>query len=381
VIAYTPSGTSGDFDRWTGVPIGQPSTPATVRTGVADAAYFGIEVQNNLMALIKGAVSSPFYGRSWTCLSGLATGDPVRISDSGTIALAEASGSGTSDVFGFVRDKGTGSVTGWVCHYWQITGGSVSGGTTGAPIYLTDTGKYSGTAGTFSKILGVFDSATGGLLHATPGAGIVFSGDPTGVGTGTADSGTLNKSARVDHVHKMRTGWDDIIIPIEATSKTGANIPTYQLIGGGGTVVRAWAFAVNDEVFFSVELPPSYKSGTDLKAHIHWMGDTDSGSSGSTCAFEITKQWRAMTGEAWTISGTGEVTMTGSGSETGAYVSRYTDLGDLSGAGMEIGSLICGRVARVTNGAVDYTGNVYILELGLHYQMDSFGSLNETSKT
>ena len=202
MIAYTPSYDSGDFDRWTGVPIGQPSTPSSARTGIADAAYFGIQVENNILALVRASVASPFYGRAWTCVSGLNTGDPIRISDSGTVALAAASGSGTSDVAGFVRDKDSTGTTAYIAHFWQFTGNT--GGTTGARAYLTDAGGISITAGTFPKVLGIYDSATGGILFASPLslASCVAAGSPSSIGTG-ADSGTSSLAARLDHKHAL----------------------------------------------------------------------------------------------------------------------------------------------------------------------------------
>jgi hypothetical protein len=165
MIAYTPSGLSGTFDRWTGVPIGQPSTPSSVRTGVADAAHFGIEVENNLLACIKGSVASPFYGRAYACASGIATGNPLYLSDAVTVALAEASGSGTSKVIGFCRDKTADGTGCYISHYWAATGGTF---TTGSPVYLNDTGGLSLTAGTFRHALGVGISTTGAILYAGP---------------------------------------------------------------------------------------------------------------------------------------------------------------------------------------------------------------------
>jgi len=164
VIAYTPSGQSGAFDTWTGVPIAQPATPSSVRSGVADAAYFGIEVENNLLGLINASVASPFYRRSWTCAAGLATGNPVRISGSGTVGLAEATGSGTSDVVGFVRDK-SGTTTCYIAHFWMATGIT---GTVGATAYLQNAGTIGDAAGTFARPLGVYGTTTTALVCALP---------------------------------------------------------------------------------------------------------------------------------------------------------------------------------------------------------------------
>jgi len=105
---------------------------------------------------------------------------------------------------GFVRDKDSTGTTCYVCSFWTLTGST--GGTTGAAAYLTDSGAISITAGTFSKIIGVYDSTTGGQLHAHPGdlSQSVGAGSPSGIGTG-ADSGTSSLASRLDHKHKITT--------------------------------------------------------------------------------------------------------------------------------------------------------------------------------
>jgi hypothetical protein len=411
VIAYYPSGTSGAYDTWTGVPIGQPATPSAVRTGVADAAYFGIEVQNNLLASVNASVASPFYRSTWTCVSGLATGDPVRISASGTVVLAAASGSGTSDVVGFCRDK-SGDTSCWLAHFWRKTGIT---GTVGAAAYLQNAGTVSDAAGTFSKVLGVYDTTTTALLFADSVSSLnvrnfLNSGSPTAITGVTADSGTSQYAARLDHVHShtfsgapyavgtgsggasgsgtlparydhshaLRTGWDDIMIPIFGQRWTGSSDPTPEVIGAGGTVIRATRFDINNEVFFIAEIPHSYKEGTDLYPHVHWFGVAASGTEPLRFVMDI--QWRSGS-DIITISGTGEVSYSGSGSCGTGYAQRYMSLATITGTSGKMGQQIMGRFRRITNGATDYASAVYVQTVGIHFQMDSFGSLNETSKT
>jgi len=411
VISYTPSGTSGAYDLWTGVPIGQPSTPSAVRTGVADAAFFALEVENNLLGLINASVGSPFYRQAFACASGLSTGDPVILTGANSVDLAAASGSGTSKVIGFIRDITSADTGCYLSHYWYATGLTVVVNDT---VYLTDAGGVSSGQGTFKHTLGIAISTTGALLQAGPRDGTLsstdiggdpatvgsgedsgsatfaarsdhkhalqFSGYPTGVGTGAADSGTLAVAARVDHVHGVRTGWDDIIIPIFGTRFTGTSDPTFELIGAGGTVIRAARFDSGNETYFECEVPHGYQEGADIYPHVHWFGSNDSGSSGASVAWEITFQWREMSGDPWTISGTGEVTLTGSGSANTGYAGVFTSFAAMTGTSKTIGSLIAGRFKRVA-GVGTYGGKVYVRTIGIHYPLDSIGSLNQTSKT
>jgi len=52
----------------------------------------------------------------------------------------------------------------------------------------------------------------------------------------------------------------------------------------------------------------------------------------------------------------------------------------MTGTSKTIGSLIAGRFKRVA-GVGTYGGSVYVRTIGIHYPIDSIGSLNQTTKT
>ncbi len=374
--SYSGNYTSGTFDLWQGLELFQPVAPSAYRTGVADAAYFGKQVQDNVLALVKSSVGSPWYGTTFACASGLTTGQPVYLSDADTVALAAASGSGTSKVVGFVRDKTSAGTGCYLAHYWRATGLTC---TTGATIYLTDAGGYATTQGTFKHTIGIGIDTTGALLSANPLDATLSSPDiggaPVAVGTGSgADSGSGTFAARYDHVHAMRTGYDDTIIPLLILKSGGSSDPTLETIGSGTSAVKLYKFATGNELFFSIETPHSYKEGSDIECHLHYMG---SGSTGGTVVWQLDLQARAMTG-VWTFSGTGELTFTGSGTLNTGGKAQYLSFGSITGTSLGIDSHIAGKLSR--QGGTTTTA-VYAMTLGFHYQMDSFGSLNQTSKT
>ena len=406
--SYSGQPTSGEFDLWN-LEVSQPVAPSTYRTGVLDAAYFGKQVLDNVMGAIAASVASPFYRQAFAVASGRATGDPVYLTGANSVELAAASGSGTSKVIGFIREITAADTGCYLAHYWYKTGLTVAVNDT---IYLSNAGGASSGVGTFPHTLGIAISTTGAILQAGPldgslspasmggdpatvGSGedsgsatasaradhkhaLQFSGDPTGVGTGTADSGTLAVAARLDHVHAMRTGWDDIMLPIFGTRFTGSDDPVIREIDSGGTVIRATHFPVSGETFFIAELPHNYKEGTDLYPHVHWVGAAASGTEPVRFAMDI--QWRSGT-DLITISGTGEVTYSGSGSCATGWAQRYMALETITGTSGKIGQQIMGRFRRLNNGATNYASACYVQTIGIHFQMDSFGSLNETSKT
>jgi hypothetical protein len=312
-------------------------------------------------------------------------------------------------VIGFVRDKTSNDTGCHIAHFWFQTGLTC---TTGATIYLTNAGGFSTAAGTFVHAVGIGCCTTGALLVASPldatlrttnmggapvavgtgaadsGAGsfasrydhvhvLAFSGAPTAVGSGSGGiSGTTSQPARADHSHAIRSGWRDIIVDVVDVGTTGTTPATYDLINGTG-VLRAWRFDVNDELNFTAEMIHDYQEGTDLHPHIHWMGEASSGTAPIRFAIDI--QWRES-GDTWTYSGTGRTTYSGSGTAGTGYISHVMELEQMTGTSKKIGGILLGRIRRITNGATDYAGNVFVFQLGVHYQMDSLGSLNEWSK-
>lgn len=168
-----------------------------------------------MLARIKGAVALASYGVSYTCGVGDAVGDPVRISGNNTVTLALGTTAANAKVIGFIAHKGprgaasvAGSTSCVVVHYYYKSG--LSGLTAGNPVYLSNTGTISASAGTSAKILGEAISTTEAILYADGVnalyQSVLFSdseGDPASVVTTTASDGTSVYAARRDHVHAI----------------------------------------------------------------------------------------------------------------------------------------------------------------------------------
>ena len=139
-----------------------------------DAKYGAYIVHNELIALRNARIVNAAYGQlSYACIAGLNVGDPVYISAASTATLALATTAAASKVIGFVRHKGTlgatsvgAATTCFLSHYYYKTG--LSGLTVGDPVYLSDTGTISATQGTVPKAIGVAITTTTALLYADP---------------------------------------------------------------------------------------------------------------------------------------------------------------------------------------------------------------------
>ncbi len=72
------------------------------------------------------------------------------------------------------------------------------------------------------------------------------------------------------------TVYDDLMVYPDATTRSGSNDPTYALFLkntiGSSQGVFLWSFSSSkeEELYFTVQIPHSYKVGTDLLPHVHW---------------------------------------------------------------------------------------------------------------
>jgi len=177
--------------------------------------------------------------------------------------------------------------------------------------------------------------------------------------------------------------WDDIRIVPSAFDFAGASDPT--LItwqpGGLGTTFRVWEFNVNDEVFFTIQLPHTYKLGSNLYPHIHWT-PKDQGviENGRTVAWTLDYSI-ADDGGVFGSSTTVDLTDTCNGVD---HRHERSPSGVIDGSGIaDISSILIGRLYRnagdtwIDNSAA---ARPVLLEFDIHYEMDSTGSHEELVK-
>lgn len=172
------------------------------------------------------------------------------------------------------------------------------------------------------------------------------------------------------------TVWDDLRVPASSAKRLGNSDPDWEVFQNG---VYGLAFATNtdQEVFFTVQIPHSWKLGSDLDPHVHWSpSSVDTGDV--TWALEYTIA--DITG---TFGNTVTITTTDAGDGTinkhqvtgfaDIDMSSYTDAGDVSII------LMCRLYRDVDNGD-DYADDAFLLEFDLHYEIDTMGSNEEASK-
>jgi hypothetical protein len=95
-------------------------------------------------------------------------------------------------------------------------------------------------------------------------------------------------------IELVETVWEDLKIVPGEFDLAGVNDPTLEnwQPGGSGTTFKVWKFQEDDEIFFSTQLPHTYKEGTDIKAHVHWTpGDRGNEESGNDVDWKLDYTW------------------------------------------------------------------------------------------
>lgn len=175
------------------------------------------------------------------------------------------------------------------------------------------------------------------------------------------------------------TTWDDIFITGDSLG-TGASAP--DVISTIGSL-RAFAFdggTTTEQLYTSVEIPHDYKEGTALKLHLHWMpAVAGAGTTGVVwqCEYAI-----KAVGAAFTTSAT---IVKRCVVPTTQWQHDLCAFADIAGTGLTIGSIMFVRIFRdptynVDGVTDDYPEDAALLSIGIHYQQDTLGSRDVTTK-
>ncbi len=177
--------------------------------------------------------------------------------------------------------------------------------------------------------------------------------------------------------------WTDLPILPSTFDFAGNNDPaivSWQP-GGSGVSFRVWEFEQNDQGFFTSQLPHGYVEGTDLYPHVHWTPkEKGVAESGKTVDWRLDYSITSVNG----VFASGKtVLMTDICAGINHRHEICAAVPVISGSGLGISSMIVGRLYRGNNDtwAGTTTGNLpCLLELDIHYQINSYGSRTERAK-
>lgn len=171
------------------------------------------------------------------------------------------------------------------------------------------------------------------------------------------------------------TVWNDINLPA-ANLRPGATPPNWANVFASGGIY-GYTFnpsIANDELHSSGEILHDYKEGTDLHLHVHWMATT---ANAGVVRWGLEYVW-CNVGDTSAAPATIYVNATASGT---AWKHQLTSFPTISGTGKHIGSMFAFRIFRAATDAADtYPDTAYLPQVGIHYEIDTVGSREMTTK-
>lgn len=166
--------------------------------------------------------------------------------------------------------------------------------------------------------------------------------------------------------------WDDLRVPVESTGKGSTRAPGFGKFlddgsGSQGVWVQWFDDGTEEELYFTVQLPHSYKVGSDIQPHIHWV--TNDSNEGDV-VWGLEYSWVNM-GEAF---GNTSI-LTETASNEGEAFHQITSLGLITGTGKSYSSMLVCRIFRdASNSADTFTKDAGVLEVDFHFQVQALGT-------
>lgn len=180
-------------------------------------------------------------------------------------------------------------------------------------------------------------------------------------------------------VELQETVWDDLRVPASSARVQGATgVPDFAKLaddGAGSNGVYTFFFddSTDEQVFFSVQIPHKYKEGTDLKPHVHWAPQT---TSTGTVTWKLEYTIADFNG---TFGNTSTITMQDPGDGT-INKHQKTASGTIDGSGCGISCMLICRLYRDVSDGDDFVGDAALLEVDFHFEIDTIGSRQESTK-
>jgi hypothetical protein len=190
------------------------------------------------------------------------------------------------------------------------------------------------------------------------------------------------------------TVWDDLMVYPDATSRGGSKAPVWGGVTGtafkkNGTSqgVFLWMFSstTEQEVYFTIQLPHSYKVGSAIKPHVHWTTTTGTLNHTGSNPYYVNVVW----GLEYTVIAIGgtfpNTTLINSNKviSTTAVTGQHliTPIGDIAGTNFGISTvLVCRLYREVGNTSDTFVEEVGLLGFDIHYEKDTQGSRVEFEK-
>ncbi len=176
--------------------------------------------------------------------------------------------------------------------------------------------------------------------------------------------------------------WDDMRVPAnEIIIVPGPPLePLFAPFiddGGGSEGTYALWFDIGNSVWFNIQVPHTWKIGTDFYPHVHWSTDAGAGPG------DINWELEYVDATPLTPFPPGSIVIPSNvDSVSGPYFHEVVGFpAPLNGAGLGLSTMFLCRLGRIPSlGGPDYGGLIALLEMDFHFQVNDMGSTGQWTK-
>ncbi len=184
--------------------------------------------------------------------------------------------------------------------------------------------------------------------------------------------------------NRAATVYNDLVLPLDSARVPAVNAPNWESFVGN---LNAFAYQVNDFQEFTTEMIHGYKEGSNFAFHIHGALNALTAQE-EKVRFEI----EYSIADVNQLTGFGDVFPDGSGSlliaelvvpdATADLTHIFITIGVDNAGTFGIDATIKGRIRRIakTAGGNELTGDMFVTQVGVHYENDTVGSRGINAK-
>lgn len=169
--------------------------------------------------------------------------------------------------------------------------------------------------------------------------------------------------------------WYDLTAPIVSAGRRGA-AADFDWTDYNATGIFQPDFALNEDGIANFHINHDIKRGSKMYPHVHWSAD---GTDANPVHWELNYIHANRDDTTPTVFSTVQtVTLIGTPSGT-AFTHIVTETNDADSIdAMEVDSIICMQIKRVTNGVTDNTDTIFGHFVDFHYQRERFGTISKS---
>lgn len=172
------------------------------------------------------------------------------------------------------------------------------------------------------------------------------------------------------------TIWDDLQVPVSLIRLPAANPPSVAAYKGGQ--VLSFSSASDNYIYFNAQLPHTYKEGTDIVFHFHWVIPTaGAGGGAENVKWDVTYSW-ANIDASFPAESSGTVTVDVQDDTADDHM--VDNIVTITGTGKTISSMLICSLQRDVSVANDYADVTYLVGIDFHHEIDTAGSRQITTK-